>query len=127
MCVGVSAMGYSNKPMILNGITFFMSVGAHYFETMNQSLTLQWMTKEKTPHFMGNMIALTSLASILSYSSVWILTSLLKLDYKIIYMLAGRMGLLLIFFFIIYFPSFDTKTEQTKKMIFRKHFGFIMF
>jgi len=50
-----------------------MSIGFHYFESISQSLTLQWINKENTPHFMGRMLSVKSAASLLAFSSIWLL------------------------------------------------------
>ena len=53
--------------------TIIMSTGFHYFETINGSLTLQWIEKDKTAEFLGRVIATRSAASIVSFSFVWLL------------------------------------------------------
>jgi MFS family permease len=122
MCIGVAFMGTTNQIFPLYLITFIMSIGFHYFETMNQSLTLQWISKERLPIFMGKLMSLTAFGSILSYSLVWILMTYLKLSYKSVYIVAGVVGLTLIIFVILYFPMFHSNTEQRKKMILRKKY-----
>ncbi|MEM8700026.1 MAG: MFS transporter, partial [Pseudomonadota bacterium] len=37
--------------------TFIGSVGFHYFETVNQSLQLQWLSKERAPQALGWIVA----------------------------------------------------------------------
>ena len=49
-----------------------MSIGFHYFETINGSLTLQWIDKDKTAEFLGRVIATRSAASIIAFSFVWV-------------------------------------------------------
>ncbi|MBT7610931.1 MAG: MFS transporter [Bacteriovoracaceae bacterium] len=122
MCIGVGATGCSDQVSALYGMTFIMSVGFHYFETMNQSLTLQWIPKEKLPTFMGELMSLTAIGSILSYSLVWILMTFYNTSYKSVYLSACLIGLFLLSFVYIYFPQFKNKTEQRKKMILRKKY-----
>ncbi|MCO4793587.1 MAG: hypothetical protein KC493_07740, partial [Bacteriovoracaceae bacterium] len=122
MCVGVGATGFFQGASGLYFITFVMSIGFHYFETMNQSLTLQLIDKAHAPAFMGKVLSFTAVGSIVSYSSVWILMTLLGLGFKSIYIIAGTAGLVLVAFNTIYFPSFPAKEEQRKKMILRKKY-----
>lgn len=122
MCVGVGATGFFRGASGLYFITFVMSIGFHYFETMNQSLTLQLIDKAHAPAFMGKVLSFTAVGSIVSYSSVWILMTLLGLGFKSIYIIAGTAGLVLVAFNTIYFPSFPAKEEQRKKMILRKKY-----
>ena len=37
-----------------------MSTGFHYFETIRQSLALQWVDKAQAPIFLGQMIAVNA-------------------------------------------------------------------
>ncbi len=37
--------------------TILMSTGFHYFETLKQSLSLQWLSKEEAPEMLGKMIS----------------------------------------------------------------------
>ena len=38
-------------------ITMLSSIGFHYFETVNQSLQLQWLPKERAPQILGWLMA----------------------------------------------------------------------
>jgi len=71
--VGVAITGFFPQVMGLYLTTMLMSIGFHYFETVNQSLTLQWIDKAKTPHFLGRILSVKAMASLLAYASVWIL------------------------------------------------------
>ena len=53
--------------------TVFMSLGFHYFETINKSLTLQWIDKAETAHFMGRALSVKAAGSLLAYGSIWVL------------------------------------------------------
>jgi hypothetical protein len=60
----------------IHGLYFtavLISIGFHYFETMNQSLTLQWISKAETPAFLGQAIAVKGAAAVLAYSMLWML------------------------------------------------------
>ena len=50
--------------------TLIGSFGFHYFETVNQSLQLQWIPKEKAPWVIGLLISAGSAASLVAYSIV---------------------------------------------------------
>ena len=38
-----------------------MSMGFHYFEAISESLTLQWLPKQDTAHFMGRVLAVKAI------------------------------------------------------------------
>ena len=70
---GVILTGFVETNMTFYLATIIMSIGFHYFETINGSLTLQWIEKDKTAEFLGRVIATRSAASIIAFSLVWIL------------------------------------------------------
>jgi hypothetical protein len=51
MSIGVAITGWFPFEIGLYCTTVLMSIGFHYFETVNQSLTLQWLDK-KTVHIL---------------------------------------------------------------------------
>ena len=102
--------------------TVFMSVGFHYFETINQSLTLQWVPKEHTPHFMGQAMAVKAAASILVFAGIWVLLEVLQLSYQSIYLIFGGAGLLLVLYITFAFPQFESKVTQTKALFLRRSY-----
>ena len=65
--IGVILTGLVQTNMTFYLATIVMSVGFHYFETINSSLTLQWVDKEKTAEFLGRVIATRSAASIIAF------------------------------------------------------------
>ena len=48
-------------------LTLLSSIGFHYYETVNQSLQLQWIDKDKAPQMLGWLAAAGSLASLVAY------------------------------------------------------------
>merc|ERR1711879_456251 len=47
--MGVMLTGYFPSALGLYITTVIMSIGFHYLETLNQSLSLQWLSKDKAP------------------------------------------------------------------------------
>ena len=121
-CIGVAITGYFPSVMGLYLTTIIMSTGFHYFETMSQSLTLQWINKDKTPHFLGKMLAAKSIASLLAYSAIWLLMKQFSWSYQATYFSFGLLGLLATIAICWHFKSFKTPHEQTKKLVLRKRY-----
>ena len=48
-------------------ITFLSSVGFHYYETVNQSLQLQWLKKDKAPQALGWLTAVGAASTLVIY------------------------------------------------------------
>ena len=55
--VGVAITGYFPTAWGFYATTFIMSVGFHYYETMYQSLSLQWLPRDKAPAMLGKLLA----------------------------------------------------------------------
>jgi predicted MFS family arabinose efflux permease len=102
--------------------TIVMSVGFHYFETINSSLTLQWINKEKTAEFLGRVIATRSAASIIAFALVWVMFEQFDIEYLWIYMIGGGASVVIVVFCWQHFSLFPEKVVQTKKIILRKRY-----
>ncbi|MDD1825687.1 MFS transporter [Photobacterium sp. ZSDE20] len=102
--------------------TILMSTGFHYFETLKQSLSLQWLSKEEAPEMLGKMISVGALASLLTYGSIWVMLEQLKLDFAWVYGITGGIGFILVLVMTFGFPEFQTKTQQNKKLVLRKRY-----
>ena len=48
-------------------VTMLSSIGFHYYETVNQSLQLQWIDKKKAPQTLGWLLSIGSGATLLAY------------------------------------------------------------
>ncbi|GMM87758.1 MFS transporter [Vibrio fortis] len=102
--------------------TILMSTGFHYFETLKQSLSLQWLSKEEAPEMLGKMISVGALASLVTYGSIWVMLEQLKLDFVWVYGITGGIGFLLVLVMTFGFPEFKTETQQNKKLVLRKRY-----
>lgn len=122
MAIGVALTGWFPYTIGLYATTVLMSIGFHYFETIHQSLTLQWLPKDKSAHFMGQQIAVKSCASLAAYASIWLLMEWLGFSYNTMYMLAGGAGLAIVVILWISFPHFQQASTQSKHMVLRKRY-----
>nr|MCS5542044.1 MFS transporter [SAR324 cluster bacterium] len=96
--LGVMVTGLVQTNMTFYLATIVMSVGFHYFETINSSLTLQWVDKEKTAEFLGRVIATRSAASIIAFSLVWLLFQQFNMEFLWIYMIGGGISVAIVMF-----------------------------
>ncbi|MDC3316024.1 MFS transporter [Candidatus Thioglobus sp.] len=120
--VGVLITGLVEANMTFYLATIIMSIGFHYFETINGSLTLQWVDKDKTAEFLGRVIATRSAASIIAFSFIWILFQQFQMSYLFLYAIGGGVSVVLVLFCWRHFPLFPEKVTQTKKIILRKRY-----
>lgn len=122
LTLGTAITGYFPSLFGLLFTTLLMSTGFHYFETLKQSLSLQWLSKEEAPEMLGKFISVGALASLVTYGGIWVLLEQLKLDFKTVYLLAGGTGFILIMVMAFAFPEFKTEVPQNKKLVLRKRY-----
>jgi predicted MFS family arabinose efflux permease len=122
LSIGVAITGLFPFEYGLYATTVLMSIGFHYFETVNNSLTLQWIHKDKTPSFLGKMISIKSLTSLATYGAIWLAVSLLAWQFSTIYLVFGILGLVLVILLVLAMPKFNNKVSQHKKLIVRKKY-----
>ncbi|WP_050938161.1 MFS transporter [Vibrio harveyi] len=122
LTLGTAITGYFPSLFGLLFTTLLMSTGFHYFETLKQSLSLQWLSKEEAPEMLGKFISVGALASLFTYGAIWVLLEQLKFDFKTVYLLAGGIGFVLIIVMAFAFPEFKTEVPQNKKLVLRKRY-----
>jgi len=103
-------------------ITLLSSVGFHFFETVNQSLQLQWFSKEEAPNKLGKLMAYGSAATLIAYIFIILGWEKLNLSFNSAYMLAGLSCFAIAVIGYIIFPNFKAAVPQTKKMVIRKRY-----
>ena len=103
-------------------ITVLSSIGFHYFETVAQSLQLQWLSKERAPQMLGWLVATGSAATLVVYGVIVVLWEPLNLSYNAVYMAAGGFTVLVALFCFFAIPQFDGPTPQNKKMVLRRRY-----
>lgn len=119
---GTAITGYFPSLYGLLFTTLLMSTGFHYFETLKQSLSLQWLSKDEAPEMLGKFISVGALASLVTYGALWLMLEQLKLDFKTVYMVMGGIGFVLILVMAFAFPQFKSTVPQNKKLVLRKRY-----
>jgi len=122
LTVGVAITGFYPSLAGLLCTTLLMSIGFHYLETLKQSLSLQWLTKEEAPEVLGKLISVGALSSLITYGVLWVLLEQLQMDFRWVYLIAGSVSLCIVIFIWLAFPTFESKTIQNKKLILRKRY-----
>ena len=92
LCIGIALTGFFPSIIGLYATTILMSIGFHYYETVNQSLSLQWFSKAEAPQKLSQLSALKSLATLSALGFIWIAFSIFDADYLTIYLLTGGIG-----------------------------------
>jgi len=102
--------------------TFIGSVGFHYYETVKQSLELQWIDKQRAPRILGWMVTVGSAASLISYGVIMLVWKVLHWDYNTIYMASGVITIILALYCWVAYPQFKAPVAQHKNMVLRKRY-----
>ncbi|GAB3476849.1 MFS transporter [Marinomonas epiphytica] len=123
LTIGVAITGFFPSVTGLLCTTLLMSIGFHYLETLKQSLSLQWLSKEEAPEILGKLISVGALSSLITYCVLWVLLEMLNLDYQWVYLIAGSSALIIVVFIWLAFPTFESTTVQNKKLILRKRYS----
>ncbi|MEQ5871504.1 MFS transporter [Sagittula sp. NFXS13] len=103
-------------------VTLLSSIGFHYYETVNQSLQLQWLTKERAPQMLGWLIAAGSAATLLSYGVIVLTWETLDLSYDTVFMASGGLTLIIVGYCAAVFPQFESPNPQVKKFLLRRRY-----
>jgi len=103
-------------------ITLLSSIGFHFFETVNQSLQLQWFSKKEAPRKLGKLMAIGSAATLIAYTFLVLGWDKLNLSFNSAYMIAGFSCFSLAVLGYLIFPKFEAPIPQTKKMVLRKRY-----
>ncbi len=120
--VGVALTGFLPSEYGLYFTTVLMSTGFHYFYTVQQSLTLQWIEKERAPEVMGRLSSASSIAALLAFAVVWIGMDYFGFGYQALYLAAGGVALLLVLVAAVSFPVFPHKVAQRKHLLMRRRY-----
>ncbi|WP_179379169.1 MFS transporter [Jannaschia marina] len=103
-------------------VTLLSSIGFHYYETVNQSLQLQWLPKDRAPAMLGTLLAVGSGATFLAYGAIVLTWETFDLSYGLVYGLAGGFTALAALVAHLAFPQFEAPHPQLKKMILRRRY-----
>ncbi len=120
--LGTSLTGFFPNVLGLYLTTVLMSVGFHYYETVQTSLSLQWLDHKSAPETLGRIIAVGAFAGISTYGVVWAAFELLALDFVWVYALGGGITIGMACFALFAFPTFETPVAQHKHMVLRRRY-----
>jgi hypothetical protein len=103
--------------------TMVMSVGFHYYETIKQSLALQWFSKQEAPVEFGRLISIGAASSLLAYGWVWAALRVFELPVAWVYTFGGGVTVVIALIALVMFPNYASKVSQTKKLVLRKRYS----
>ncbi|KAA3611995.1 MAG: MFS transporter [Calditrichaeota bacterium] len=123
--LGVALTGYFPSYYGLIFTTLIMSFGFHYYETTNQSLTLQYFDQNTSPWVFGKLRSFAAASSIGMGLVIFLISFFLS--YKIMFLLVGVLIVSAGFWGMLQNPTRDNLVPQRKKMIFCKKYSLFYF
>ncbi len=102
--------------------TMISSIGFHYYETVNQSLQLQWIPKDKAPQVLGWIVAAGSAASLTAYGVLVIGWKAFDWSYNAVYLAGGGATAVIVVICWLLYPQFESPHVQHKTMILRRRY-----
>ncbi len=120
--LGTALTGIFPSALGLYITTIIMSIGFHYLETLNQSLSLQWLTKSEAPIVLGKITAAKSIAGLVVFALIYIMMKFYSLEYKYVYIFFGGITLLSGILAWIAFAHFKDDVVQDKNIRLKKQY-----
>ena len=120
--LGVAFTGMFPSVIGLYVTTVIMSIGFHYLETLNQSLSLQWLAKDKAPIILGKISAAKSFTSLIVFVLIYVLMKFYSIEYKNIYLFFGGVTFIIGILAWIGFEHFKDDIVQEKKLQLKKEY-----
>jgi predicted MFS family arabinose efflux permease len=103
-------------------VTLISSIGFHYYETVNQSLQLQWLPKDRAPQMLGLLVSAASAATLVAYGVIVVTWRAYDLSYSFVYMVSGALTLIIVAYCVVMMPQFEAPNPQVKKFVLRKRY-----
>lgn len=102
------------------GTTLIMSFGFHYYETVNQSLTLQYFSTHQSPLVMGKLRSLAAITSIISAALIWCLGFVM--DYTGMFLVIGGIVFLTGLWAMLQDPTHADIPPQKLRMFLKRRY-----
>ncbi len=99
-----------------------MSLGFHYLETLNQSLSLQWLDKKEAPFILGKLTAVKSFTGLISLALIYFMMKFYSVEYKYVYLFFGGITSITSIIAWILFTHFKEDVVQDKNIKLKKEY-----
>ena len=120
--IGTAITAFYPAALWLYFTTVLMSIGFHYLETLQNSLSLQWLDKQEAPHVLGQILSARSFTSLLVLGCLYLYFLAFETNYLIVYLLAGGTGAAIGIFCWLAMPRFEDTVIQRRDLFLRKKY-----
>ena len=119
---GTAITAFYPSALWLYFTTVLMSFGFHYLETLHNSLSLQWLTKDEAPKVLGKLLSTRAICNLLVLGTIYVYLLFYAANYILIYLLAGGAAISIGLFCWIAIPQFEDQVIQRKELFLRKKY-----
>ena len=120
--IGTAITAFYPTALWLYFSTVVMSIGFHYLETLHNSLSLQWLSKEEAPRVLGQLLSTRAFCNLVVLGSIYLYLMFFAANYLMIYLLAGSVTIAIGFFCWSAIPHFEDQVVQKKELFLRKRY-----
>ncbi len=120
--LGTAVTGVFHSVLGLYITTVIMSIGFHYLETMQTSLSLQWLAKDETAKVLGKIIGVRSMATLVVLGGLYLGLQMFQVSYTWIYAIGGLCAAGIGLYCWIAFPHFEDDVIQRNELFLRKRY-----
>ena len=116
----VAATGYFPSFWGICITTIIGSVGFHYYETINHSLQLQWLHRDKAPRVLGWIVSAGSAGSLIAFGTIVLTWKTFDLAYTVVYLAGGGATVLIALFVLFAYPRIEAPVRQRAGPVLRR-------
>lgn len=120
--IGTAITAFYPTALWLYFATVIMSIGFHYLETLHNSLSLQWLSKDEAPRVLGKILSVRALCNFAILGTLYVYLMFFAANYNVIYMLAGGTAAAIAIFCWLAIPHFEDSVVQKKTLFLRKKY-----
>lgn len=120
--IGTAITGFFPTVYGLYFTTVLMSIGFHYFESLHQSLSLQWLKKSEAAAVMGRLVAAGSFAGLIAFGLIYFAVDTFGIEMKWVYLIGGSAAAVIALAGWLLFPHMPATTVQHKHIVLRKRY-----
>jgi len=120
--LGTALTGYFPSEYGFYATCMLMSLGFHYYETVNQSLALQWLSKAEAPRGLGRILSASSFAALATFGLIYLTFWWLALDFRHVYLLTGAITIAIALWLWLAFPLYPEGVPQHRHLVLRPRY-----
>ena len=120
--IGTAITGFFPTVYGLYFTTVLMSIGFHYFESLHQSLSLQWLKKTEAAAALGRIVAAGSFAGLIAFGLIYFAVDTFGIAMKWVYLMGGSAAIVIALAGWVLFPHMPAATVQHKHIVLRKRY-----